>query len=95
MFTKKKLTLREIHQLYLSLKDSLPEKEEDLLIDEIEKIMNKIDSISLTNSLKLLKKDFSNKNGIEILTIFIEALKEVKFFEYLYFIQELNGRRSS
>ena len=36
---KKKLTLRQIHELYLLLKPYLPEKEEKYLIDEVDAML--------------------------------------------------------
>lgn len=91
LFKKKKLTLREIHKLYLLLKPCLPEKDEEYLIDEMEAILDKITPDIFTQSLRLLKKDFSKKNGLEILTLFMSGLRENGFFEYVHFIRGLNG----
>ena len=91
LFHKKKLTLREIHSLYLILKDCLPAKEEDYLLDEIDKVLDAITPDALMKSMQILKRDFSNKQGIEILNLFIAGLKENNFFEYVHFIKGLNG----
>ena len=88
---KRKLTLREIHKLYLLLKPFLPEKEEEYLIDEVDAIIDKITPEALTISMKTLKKDFLGKQGIQILTLFIQGLRENDFFEYVHFIRGLNG----
>jgi hypothetical protein len=91
IFKKKKLTLREIHKLYLLLKNCLPEKEEEFLIDEIDVILDKATPEQLTESFKILKKDFSKKGGLEIVTLFIEGFRENNFFDYVHFVRGLNG----
>jgi hypothetical protein len=73
------------------LKPCLPEKDEEFLIDEMDAILDKITPEIFTQSLRLLKKDFSKMGGIEVLTLFISGLKENDFFEYVHFIKGLNG----
>lgn len=86
---QKKLTLRQIHELYLLLKYTLPEKEEEYLIDEFDKILEKMTEITMDKSLELLGIDAKGKNGIQVLILFIKRLREIGFFDYAKFLQGL------
>ena len=91
-FQKKKLNLREIHQLYLLLKPCLPEKEEEFMIDEVDEILERVTPEILTDVLRVLKVNMKNKQGIEVLTLLIKGLKHNSFFEYAHFVRGMNGR---
>jgi hypothetical protein len=88
---KRKLTLREIHQLYLTLKDCLPEKEEKYLVDEIIKILKKITPDELRKVMELYyKKRFNfDENPGKIANMFIRLVKESDLFSYVYFIKSI------
>lgn len=88
----RKLNLTEIHRLYKVLEDSLPEKEEALLIDQLDKMLDKITPSEFMESLSILYKDTSKKNDIELFLFLVRGLKENAFFEYARFIKSLNGR---
>lgn len=88
----RKLTLREIHKLYLLLVHTLPKKEEEYLVDEIDRILDKISPSEFMESLSILyKQNLSKKNDIELFVLLIRGLRENKFFEYAHFIKSLNG----
>lgn len=95
----RKLTLREIHSLYLVLKDSLPEKEESYLIDEIQKMVGRMESGDvLLKALDIMypKKKINQNNPLELLLLLIKGLKANEFFEYVQFINGIKrGRRTS
>ena len=61
------------------------------MIDEIDVILDKATPEQLTESFKIMKKDISKKGGLEMLTLFIQGLRENDFFEYVHFIRGLNG----
>lgn len=89
----KKLNLKEIHRLYLVLKHALPEKEEVLLIDQVDEMLNKISPSEFMESLSILyKQNPSKKNDIELFLFLIRGLRENNFFEYAHFVKGLNGR---
>lgn len=90
------LTLREIHKLYLLLRSCLPEKEEAYLIDEIEKMVDRMESgETLIQAVEILypKKKFNRENPLEILLLFIQGLKQNDFFDYVLFINKIKRGR--
>jgi hypothetical protein len=95
----KKLTLREIHSLYLLLRSSLPQKQETYLIDEIDKMIGMMESgETLIQAVEILypKKKINKNNSIELLTLLVRGLKENEFFGYVEFINGIKrGRRPS
>lgn len=89
MFQKKKLTLREIHALYLVLEHALPEKDEDYLIDQIDGLLNKAKAGTIVKSLEIMKVKTEKKSDLQLLLLFIRGLKENNFFEYAEFVKGL------
>lgn len=89
---KRKLTLREMHQLYLLLKPFLP-KEEKYLIHEIIKIMEKISPEAFIESMKILHgKNFDfNMNPGELVLKFVKGIKENNLFSYVNFVSGINN----
>ena len=95
----KKLTLREIHKLYLLLRHSLPEKEESYLIDEIERMVSMMEGGEvLVRSVQILypRAKINKNNPLELLLLFIQGLKQNEFFDYVSFINGIKrgGRKS-
>jgi hypothetical protein len=83
------LNLRQIHKLYLLLKDCLPEKEEDYLIDEIESVIERMQSPNtLFRAIEIMhpKKEVDAGNPLELIFLFTQGLKQNEFFEYTHFI---------
>lgn len=94
----RKLTLREIHKLYLLLRHSLPEKEEQYLIDEIEAMVGRMKSgIALVKAVEIMypNKDFNHNNPLEILLLFIKGMKQNEFFDYVVFVKNINRVKPS
>jgi hypothetical protein len=95
----KQLTLPQIHRLYLLLRNCLPEKEEQYLIDEIEAMVGRMESgETLIQAVEIMypKKKFDRNNPLELLLLFIKGLKHHDFFEYATFINGIKrGRRTS
>jgi len=94
----KKLTLREIHSLYLILRHALPEKEETYLIDEIEKMVGRMNSgRTLVRAIEIMypKLNFNHNNPLELLFLLIKGLKQNDFFEYVAFINGIKGVKPS
>jgi hypothetical protein len=85
---KKKLTLHQVHELYLLLRTSLPEPEKKYLLDEIDWILDRITNETLEKVLGLL--DIKG-NGLQVLTLLIRRLKENGFFEYVKFVQGMKN----
>ena len=84
-------SLRSIHKLYLVLKSSLPEKDSEYLIDEVDRMLDKIEVEKFLESLAIMfpKKDFSKLPDVELLVWFIKGLKQSNFFEYANFVKGL------
>lgn len=82
-------SLHSIHRLYLVLKDSLPEKDSEFLIDEVDSMLDKMSVEKFLESLALMfpKKDFSKLPDVELLVWFIKGLKQSNFFEYANFVK--------
>ena len=85
----KKLNLRQIHSLYLLLKPFLPPKEEKYLIDEVEKIVDRMNDAIFLESLRIMYSKPVKGNPVELLFYFIRGMKQNTFFEYVEFIQGL------
>lgn len=94
----KKLTLREIHELYLLLRSCLPEKDETYLIDEIGRMISGMkNGETLIHAIEIMypKKRLNKNNPMELLALFIHGLRQNDFFSYVQFVRDLNGRRTS
>lgn len=95
----RKLTLREMHRLYLLLRDCLPEKEERYLIDEIGQMVERMkNGNTLIRAIDILypSKKVDYGNPLELLLLFVRGLKQNEFFEYASFINGIKrGERSS
>lgn len=90
----KKLTLREIHSLYLLLKSSLPAKEESYLLDEIEKMIEGMESGEvLIEAVGILYPKKKTNNPLELLLLFTQGLKQNEFFAYVEFIHGIKRGR--
>jgi hypothetical protein len=88
---KKRTNLREIHKLYFLLKDALPEKEEEYLVNEVIKIMEKIDPVNFKKVMYVLRGDrFDFKNPGKIAFMFVEGIKKVSFFSYVAFMKSIS-----
>lgn len=90
---QKKLTLRQVHELYLLLKPTLPEKEKKYLLNEIDEMLEKITTETMGRVLEILEIETKDKTSLQILSIFIRRLREVGFFEYVGFLRGINGER--
>lgn len=95
LFTrKKKLTLRQVHELYLLLKHALPEKEEKFLIDQVEYILGHSKSGTLMKSLAIMyPKIPKDIDAIQAATMFVAGLRECSFFDYTEFLRGLRNAR--
>ena len=95
----KKLTLREMHRLYLLLRDCLPEKEERYLVDEIEAMVGRMKrdrTLILAVEIMFPESKIDRNNPLELLILLIRGLKHNDFFEYVSFVNKLkDGRRNS
>ena len=92
----KKLTLRQVHELYLVLKHALPREDRELLIDQTEYILTHARPGTMLTSLKIMYRTLPRKlNGFTSATLFMRGLKETEFFGYVEFLQQLNARRNS
>lgn len=88
---KRKLNLRKIHALYLTLKHCLPVKEHQYLIDQIDEILDKAQDDTVMKCLEIMYgKNFSKKNYVELLSLFIRGLRENDFFAYVNFVKGMN-----
>jgi hypothetical protein len=90
---KRKLTLREIHQLYLLLKPCLPETDKEYLIYEVIDIMEKITPAQFTEAMTILygnKFNFKVNPG-KLALMFTRGLKDTNLFSYIHFIKSMNG----
>jgi hypothetical protein len=93
----KKLTLRQVHSLYLLLRSCLPEKEERYLIDEIGSMVGRMKSDgTLIRAVEIMypKRNFDKKNPMELLALFIRGLNQNDFFSYVQFLRNMNGKRT-
>lgn len=94
----KQLNLREIHKLYLLLRHCLPENEERYLIDEIEGMVDRMDSGEvIVRAVEIMypKSKFNRDNPLEVLLLFVRGMKQNEFFEYASFINGIKrGRRA-
>jgi hypothetical protein len=92
LFKKKKLTLREIHKLYLLLKPCLPEKEEEFLIDEMDSILDKMTEEVMKQSLEIIYRKEIADEPFEMLILLMSGLSDSDFFNYVAFLKSINGK---
>jgi hypothetical protein len=91
----KKLTLRQVHELYLLLKHALPKQDKELLIDQVQYILQRAYPGTLDAAFKIMYGKPLKVNPIQAAAFFIRGLNETKFFAYVDFLRNLNGRRDS
>lgn len=90
---KRKLNLRKIHALYLALRHCLPVKEHQYLIDQIDEILDKAQDDTVMKCLEIMYgKNFSKKNYVELLSLFIRGLRENDFFAYVNFVKGMSDK---
>lgn len=88
---KRKLNLRKIHALYLTLKHCLPDKDSQYLIDQIGGILDRAQDGTILKCLEIMfGKNFSKKNYVELLSLFIRGLRENDFFAYVNFVKGMS-----
>lgn len=88
---KKRLNLKEMHSLYLTLKDCLPEQEEKLLIDQLKKMLEKMTPEMFIGAYRIMYGKAPQKTSLHTSVEFIQGLKECNFFEYISFLDKLRG----
>lgn len=87
----KKLSLRQIHELYLLLKPYLPKEDYRLLIDQTEYILRRAAPGTLDESFKIMYGKPLNANPIQAAAFFIRGLRETNFFAYVDFLRSLKN----
>lgn len=91
----RKLNLTEIHRLYKVLETSLPEKEEELLIDQIDEIVQRGDPDLMERCIAIMyPKPPKETDPFSLLLLFIKGLQDNNFFEYTNFITGLKRGKS-
>lgn len=86
----KKLSLRQVHELYLLLRPYLPETTNEFLIDEIEAVVSRIDREEVfIRSLEIMYDRKPKGNPLDMLLQFTKGIKANDFFTYVDFIRKL------
>lgn len=88
----RKLNLRQIHNLYLTLRHALGEVEQTYLIDELEGIFRRAEPGTIWKALEIMYSKPNPKSGLEGTRMFVEGIKVNEFFSYVEFLKSLNGR---
>ena len=88
----KHLSFDEMWKLYKTIKDALPEKDEQYLLHEIQKTMEKMTNSSFKDTLLSLYGEGYQHNKVpaEFMVMFIRGLKQNKFFAFSTFIRSLS-----
>lgn len=88
----KHLSFDEMWKLYKTIKDALPEKDEEYLINEILQIMKGLTNSSFKDALLFMYGEGYqiNKVPAEFAVMFIRGLKKNDFFAFSSFIQSLS-----
>lgn len=91
-----RLSLIQMFEFYSALKPGLPEQDEELLVDEIDRILDKLPKANFLTVMRLLypNTDFSSRNAVEILIMFIRGIKTNNLFLFHEFMQGLNNGNS-
>ena len=87
----KKLSIKEIWQLYKNLSGGL--SNEEYLIDEISAMLGKISVDAYTDSLGILYDRYEHKKytSIKNLLNFISGLRKTDFFVFSQFVEGIRG----
>jgi hypothetical protein len=91
----KRLNIREMWELYKTLKSGVEEQQE-YLIDEVFNILERVSKEDFLQSLWMLypKIEFSKHNPVEMATMFVAGLKHNGFFAFVEVIQGMNRGNS-
>jgi hypothetical protein len=89
----KKLNLDKMWRLYLLLKPVIDDRnQEEILLDEIDKIIELSTPQALLESIHIMyDNDIEFCNMIEFSVLFMIALRENGFFDFVNVIRGLNG----
>lgn len=93
-FVPKTLSIDGIWRLYRTLRDGLVGKQEELLMDEVGRIMSSIDTESFKSSLRQMygdKPNYLEKTPIEIAFMFSTGLARTGILEFSEFIRTLSS----
>lgn len=82
-----------MHNLYLTLRHALGEKDEVYLIDELAGIFRRAEPGTIWKCLEIMYKKPNPRTSIEGTRMFVEGIKVNEFFAYVEFLKTLNGRR--
>jgi len=80
-------------KLYKELKNGLiGRKTDDILLDEIISILERVDKDSFKQSIRIMYGDIKNKSSLESALMFSEGLKESGFFDFCKFVETINAK---
>lgn len=82
-------------ELHRTLQAGLVDNDQDLLVDTVSTMLDKISSNEFIQSLHILFKNFSTKNPGEMIVMLIAGLKKNNFFEFSAQIKEIANGRSN
>lgn len=88
----KKLNFDEMWQLYKSIKNGIPEKEEEFLIQEISAILGNITDTEFKTALQIMYGDnfHHNRSAAEFALLFVKGIKKNELFSFASFIGNIH-----
>lgn len=92
-----KMSLDKMWRLYRTLSDGLVGDTKEYLVDEVEHILESIDTESFTSALRqMYGNNFrNNKNPLDFALMFIRGLKVNLIFDFHEFIRTISGSSQS
>lgn len=88
-----RLSIDAIWRLYRTLKDGLVGDTKEYLVDEIDSILDRIDTESFKSSLRQMygeKINYLEKTPIELSLMFVRGVKQTNLLGFVDFIKALN-----
>lgn len=82
-----------MNSIYIALSHAIPKEEERYLVDEIEKMFEKLSDSDILRVIEMMYDNLEKKSGIQLGLLFIKGLRESNFFEYVHFVRGLNAAR--
>lgn len=89
----KKLSIREVYQLYRLLEEGVPKQDEKYLIQEVLEILNNVSTYAFKQAMRVLYGDefYVNRDSGEIALMFVRGIKQSNFISFIQIMKDLRG----
>ena len=75
------------------IEHALPQREEEYLVDELDKLTDNLKPGTIKQCLKIMyKENLEKESNLKLFILFVRSLNENMFFDYAHFVKGIHGR---